>query len=229
MPTRTTMAETALITGASSLVGQAVARGLAQAGYGLVLHAHSNVAAIEALAVELRASGSNVALLQSDLADPVAVARLIPDAVAAGGPLTLLVNNALSRMPDALLALDVPTWNRQFSINIRAPSVIAGAFASQLPAGQKGCILLRLDQRRWQPAELNYTYSLSQAAMLDATRTMARALAPDIRVNAASLGPEMTAADQINQLASPDQATQLAVTLLYLAKAQSVTGQVMVA
>ncbi|MGL5362917.1 MAG: SDR family NAD(P)-dependent oxidoreductase [Bosea sp. (in: a-proteobacteria)] len=223
------MAETALITGASSLMGQAVARGLAQAGFGLVLHAHSNLAAIEVLAAELRASGTGVALLQSDLADPLAAAQLVPDAVAAIGPLTLLVNAALSRIPDSLLALDVPTWNRQFSINIRAPSVLASAFAAQLPPGQNGCILLRIDQRHWQPAEGNYSYSLSQAAMADAIRTMARALAPDIRVNAASLGPEMTAAAQLNQPTSADQAARLAAALLYLAKAQAITGQVMVA
>ncbi|MGL4975142.1 MAG: SDR family NAD(P)-dependent oxidoreductase [Bosea sp. (in: a-proteobacteria)] len=222
------MAETALITGASSLVGQAVARGLAQVGQGLVLHAHGNLAAIEVLAAELRASGTSVTLLQSDLADPQAAARLVPDAAAVQGPLTMLVNAALSHMPDSLLALDVPTWNRQFSINIRAPSVLAGAFAAQLPKGQKGCILLRIDQRRWRPAEGNYSYSLSQAAMADAIRTMARALAPDIRVNAASLGPDMTAAEQLDQPASADQATRLAAALLFLAKAQAVTGQMMV-
>ncbi len=223
------MARTALITGASSLVGQAVARGLAQAGYALALHGHSNMVALEALAAELRASGGDAALLQADLADPLAAARLVPDATAAKGPLTLLVNAAISSLPDSLLALDVPTWNRQFSVNIRAPSVLAGAFAAQLPAGRKGCILLRLDQRRWQPAEANYSFSLSQAAMGDAVRTMARALAPDIRANAVALGPDMTAAEQLRQPLPGDQAARLAAAMLYLAQAQAVTGQVVVA
>lgn len=223
------MARTALITGASSLVGQAVARGLAQAGYALALHGHSNMVALEALAAELRASGGDAALLQADLADPLAAARLVPDATAAKGPLTLLVNAAISSLPDSLLALDVPTWNRQFSVNIRAPSVLAGAFAAQLPAGRKGCILLRLDQRRWQPAEANYSFSLSQAAMGDAVRTMARALAPDIRANAVALGPDMTAAEQLRQPLPDDQAARLAAAMLYLAQAQAVTGQVVVA
>ncbi len=223
------MARTALITGASSLVGQAVARGLAQAGYALALHGHSNMAAIETLAAELRASGGEAALLQADLADPLAAARLVPDATAAKGPLTLLVNAAISSLPDSLLALDVPTWNRQFSVNIRAPSVLAGAFAAQLPAGRKGCILLRLDQRRWQPAEANYSFSLSQAAMGNAVRTMARALAPGIRANAVALGPDMTAAEQLRQPLPGDQAARLADAMLYLAQAQAVTGQVVLA
>jgi NAD(P)-dependent dehydrogenase (short-subunit alcohol dehydrogenase family) len=229
------MAEVALVTGGARRIGRAIVEKLAEAGYAVAIHHGGSLEEAEALARKLEAAGARTCVLGADLVDPAEVATLIPSAEAALGPVTLLVNNAASFIADDVRSLDIATWNRQFSINLRAPSQLIGVMAERLPADVKGAVVNIVDQRVWKLTPQYYSYTLTKAALLTATQTLAQALAPRIRVNAVGPGPTFPnsydGADRLEQEAAgtllghrvvPDE---IAEAVLYLARAGSVTGQ----
>lgn len=226
---------TALVTGGAVRIGRAICVRLAREGYAIAIHCNSSRDAATALADAIRASGARAAVVAADLADPEAVAGLLPQAESALGPVTCLVNNASSFLIDDVRNLDVAVWNRQFSVNVRAPSVLAGALANALPEGRAGNVVNILDQRVWKLTPQYYSYTLTKAAMLAATTTMAQALAPRIRVNAVGPGPTMpsvhdgpeglaqeAAGTLLGHSVNPDD---IAAAVAYLLDARSITGQ----
>ena len=229
------MAEVALVTGGARRIGRAIVEKLAESGYAVAIHHGGSGKEAEALSTKLQANGTKTCLLSADLVDPAAVATLIPAAEKALGPVTLLVNNAASFVADDVRSLDIATWNRQFSINLRAPSQLIGIMAERLPADLKGAVVNIVDQRVWKLTPQYYSYTLTKAALLTATQTLAQALAPRIRVNAVGPGPtfpnDYDGVDRLQQEAAgtllghriaPDE---IAEAVLYLARAGSVTGQ----
>lgn len=229
------MTEVALVTGGARRIGRAIVERLARAGYAVAIHHGDSHEEAEALLRQLEASGAKACLLTADLVDPAAVATLIPAAEAALGPVTLLVNNAASFVADDVRSLDIATWNRQFSINLRAPSQLVGIMAERLPADATGAVVNIVDQRVWKLTPQYYSYTLTKAALLTATRTLAQALAPRIRVNAVGPGPTFPnsydGADRLEQEAAGTllghrvAPEEIAEAVLYLARAGSVTGQ----
>lgn len=229
------MPEVALVTGGARRIGRAIVERLAGAGYAVAIHCGSARAEAENLAQEIGRRGGRAAVVMADLADAADVDALMPAAEAALGPITLLVNNASSFLVDDVAAIDVATWNRQFAINLRAPSVLAGALANRLPDGRQGAIVNIIDQRVWKLTPQYYSYTLTKSALLTATKTMAQALAPRIRVNAVGPGPTLPnphdGADAMEQEAAATllrhkvEASEIADAVLYLAQARSVTGQ----
>jgi NAD(P)-dependent dehydrogenase (short-subunit alcohol dehydrogenase family) len=229
------MSEVALVTGGARRIGRAIVERLAGAGYAVAIHCGNSRAEAQALAAGLRERGGKASVIAADLADPAAVDGILPAAEAALGPVTLLVNSASSFLVDDVRALDVATWNRQFSINLRAPSVLAGAMANRLPEDREGCIVNIIDQRVWKPTPEYYSYTLSKSALLTATTTMAQALAPRIRVNAVGPGPTFPNPQDGEALLAREaagsllqrtvEAAEIADAVLYLAGARSVTGQ----
>lgn len=229
------MAEVALVTGGARRIGRAIVERLAQAGYAVAIHCGSAREEADALAAILAEAGGRAWVISADLADPVAVDAIVPAAEAALGPVSLLVNNASSFLVDDLTTLDVATWNRQFSINLRAPSMLAGAMAKRLPADRDGAIVNIIDQRVWKLTPQYYSYTLTKAALLTATKTMAQALAPRVRVNAVGPGPTlpnphdgaalMAAEAAATLLGHSVEPAEIADAVLYLARARSVTGQ----
>jgi NAD(P)-dependent dehydrogenase (short-subunit alcohol dehydrogenase family) len=232
-----TIGRVALVTGGARRIGAAIVRALAARGHAVIIHCHAARDDAEALAAAIRADGGRAAVVAADLADPAAVAGLIGRAAEAFGPLTLLVNNASVFLADTLHTIDVPTWNRQFSVNIRAPSVLAKDFAAQVPAGAPASIVNIVDQRVAKLTPQFYSYTLSKAALAAATVTMAQTLAPAIRVNGVSPGPVLpnpheggngfdreAAGIPLGRAVAP---AEIAAAVAYLAEATSVTGQIL--
>jgi NAD(P)-dependent dehydrogenase (short-subunit alcohol dehydrogenase family) len=229
------MAEVALVTGGARRIGRAIVERLASAGFGVAIHCNASRSEAEVLAAEITAGGGRACVVPGDLVDPAAVDSLVPAVEAHLGPVTLLVNNASSFLPDDIRAIEVATWNRQFSINLRAPSVLAGAMANRLPAGVAGAVVNIIDQRVWKLTPQYYSYTLTKAALLTATQTMAQALAPRIRVNAVGPGPTFPNAYDGEALMAVEaagtlleqkvDAADIADAVLYLARARAVTGQ----
>lgn len=228
-------AEVALVTGGAKRIGRAIVERLAGAGYAVAIHCNTSRTEADELAQQIAAAGGRAHVVIADLVDPAAVERIVPEVEAALGPVSLLVNSASSFLVDNLLGLDVPTWNRQFSINLRAPSVLAGAMARALPPGRQGAIVNIVDQRVWKLTPQYYSYTLTKAALLTATTTMAQALAPRIRVNAVGPGPTFANPHDGEALLAAEaggtplgrkvEAADIAEAVLYLARAQAVTGQ----
>lgn len=229
------MAEVALVTGGARRIGRAIVERLASAGFAVAIHHGSNHDEAEELAERLADAGATAAIFQADLANAEAVRNLLPSVESALGPVTLLVNNAASFVLDDVRTLDTAVWDSQFAINLRAPSLLAGALANRLPADSDGAIVNIVDQRVWKLTPQYYSYTLTKAALLAATTTLAQALAPRIRVNAVGPGPtfpnphdgtlllEQEAAGTL--LGHRVDANEIAEAVLYLARARSVTGQ----
>lgn len=229
------MNEAALVTGGAQRIGRRIVERLAGEGYAVAIHCRRSTDEAEAIATEIRKQGGRAAIVQADLADGRAVEGIVPEAVKALGPLTLLVNNASEFEPDEVETLSQERWDRHFAVNLRAPAFLARDFARQLPAGRQGSIVNIVDQRVWKLTPQFFSYTLTKAALFTATRTMAQALAPRIRVNAIGPGPTLSNVRQgdedfakqseavlLGRGGSPDE---IADAVLYLAKAASVTGQ----
>jgi NAD(P)-dependent dehydrogenase (short-subunit alcohol dehydrogenase family) len=181
----------ALVTGGARRIGLAIVRDLAAHGWAVAIHCHRSAGAGEREAAAIRTAGGRAAVVEGDLADMAAVRGLLPAVKAALGPATLLVNNAALYLPDAVGGLDEDTWRRQFATNLQAPVWLAEAFAAQLPRGAEGNVVNLIDQRVWKLTPKMTSYTLSKAALWAATRTLAQALAPRIRVNAIAPGPTL--------------------------------------
>jgi NAD(P)-dependent dehydrogenase (short-subunit alcohol dehydrogenase family) len=188
----------------------------------------------------IRAMGRNAVAVAADLTQPHETASLVARAAAAIGPLHLLVNNASLFEADRFGALDLALWDRHFETNLRAPVLLAQAFAAQAPAALEdgqAMILNILDQRVLHPNPQFFSYTLSKSALFTATRTMAQALAPRIRVNAIGPGPTLASIHQdASSFAAEAEATPLAravapqdicAAALYLLGARTVTGQML--
>lgn len=226
-----------LVTGGARRIGRAVCLKLASAGFDVAIHHHASGDDAEALVEEIAGLGRRAVALKADLRDEAAVRELIPQAVAALGPVTVLVNNASVFEDDRVGGLSRESWDRHLETNLRAPIVLAEAFAGQFREGWggEGAIVNLLDQKVLKPDPRFFSYSLSRNGLWWATRTLAQALAPRIRVNGVGPGPTLPSIHQTEEeFAAEAEGTLLqrsgdpeavADAVLWLIDAALVTGQ----
>ncbi|MGO7592602.1 SDR family oxidoreductase [Rhizobium leguminosarum] len=211
----------ALITGAAKRIGRAIAEDLAANGFSVAIHANGSIGEGEELVAELRRKGYRATALQADLTDIDETGELITRASEALGPLDLLVNNASVFQHDSARSFNAATWALHFDLHVRAPSILAAAFAQQMPAEAAGLIVNIIDQRVWALRPSFYSYTLSKSALWTATQTLAQALAPRIRVNAIGPGPSMPSERQ----AMEDFQAQVSALILQRGPALGEFGQ----
>jgi NAD(P)-dependent dehydrogenase (short-subunit alcohol dehydrogenase family) len=225
----------ALVTGGAKRVGRAISLALAGAGYRVAIHANKSAEEARQLADAIVRRGGRAAVVLGDLADPAALAKLVPQAAAALGPLTLLVNSASIFGDDEIGRLEPAAWDRHFAVNLRAPVFLAQAFAAQAPADGNASIVNIVDQRVRKLTPRQFSYTLTKSALAAATVTLAQALAPHIRVNAVAPGPTLPSPRQDpGQFAEQAKALPLqrgpspediAQAVVFLAAAKAVTGE----
>ena len=224
----------AFVTGAARRIGRTIAEQLAAQGYALALHANNSAPEAEALADMLEKKGVRTTVIEGDLADAESVPSMIEAAAAALGRLSLLVNNASLFKDDALQDFSADQFDAHMAINLRAPLLLAQAFARHAASDDPSIVNI-IDQRVFRLTPQFFTYTLSKAALLTATQTMAQALAPSIRVNGVGPGPVLPNIHdgsegfmreaQGTPLGKPVDPAEIARAVLYLANARSVTGQ----
>jgi NAD(P)-dependent dehydrogenase (short-subunit alcohol dehydrogenase family) len=225
----------ALVTGGAKRVGLAITHALVKAGYAVAVHANTSRAAADGVCADIRSKGGRAAALQADLADHAQVLKLVPSAVAAIGPLTLLVNNASMFQPDDIATLSRDLFDRHMAVHVRSPLFLAQAFAAQAPDNANASIVNMLDQRVMKPTPLFLSYALSKNGLYAATTMLAQALAPKVRVNGIAPGPTLPSSRQspeeferqteklpLEHGTNPDEIAQ---AVLFLAGARSITGQ----
>jgi NAD(P)-dependent dehydrogenase (short-subunit alcohol dehydrogenase family) len=225
-----------LVTGGARRIGRAISLALHRAGYAVAIQTNRSMAEAESLRDEIVRAGGRAAVVRANLAEHASVAGLVPEAVDAIGPLTLLVNNAAMFEPDAIGTLDAARFDRQFAVNLRAPLFLGEAFAAQAPEG--AAIINILDQRVFKLTPQFVSYTLAKSALHSATRMLAQALAPNVRVNAVAPGPTMPSARQdagdfarqaaAVPLGHGPTAEEIAAAVVYLASARSVTGTTLI-
>ncbi|RYH07296.1 SDR family oxidoreductase [Tropicimonas sp. IMCC6043] len=191
----------ALVTGAARRIGRAMALYLAERGHDVAVHYHGSPDAAEEVAAEIRGMGRTAAAIPADLTREAEMQGLLPAAAAAlGGPLNLLVNNASIYEPDSLDTANRESWDLHMESNLRAPVVLTQAFAAQAPrairdhsheALSQSLVVNIVDQRVLKPTPHFMSYTIAKMALWAFTQTAARALAPDIRVNAIGPGPTL--------------------------------------
>lgn len=226
------MNKVALVTGAGRRIGADIARRLAREGYRVALVANGSLEAAEALAAELGGRA-----FRADLADPHAAQAAFAQAAAALGPIDLLVNNAAAFEDDAIDRLDLDLWRRQFAVDLESPVFLIGAFAAALPADREGAVVNIIDQRVLKLTPEYLSYTLAKSALWTATRTLAQALAPRIRVNAVGPGPTYPSVREGEAgldheargtlLGQAISGEEIAEAVVYLAQARKVTGQIL--
>ncbi|WBU63331.1 SDR family oxidoreductase [Paracoccus aerodenitrificans] len=233
----------ALVTGGAKRLGREMVLTLARAGYDVAVHYHGSHEEASQTADEARAIGVAAGTFETDLLDPDAVEKLLPDVTAQMGQVSVLINNASVFERDDIHSATQDSWQRHIGSNLRAPFFLTQAFARQAPKADRSgeepvatsLVVNMVDQRVLKPTPEFITYSIAKAALWEMTRMLAQALAPDIRVNAIGPGPTLQGARQsadefaaqrastiLNRGADPDD---IARTLLYLLSAKSVTGQ----
>ena len=225
----------ALVTGGARRIGRVLAATAAEAGYDVAIHVRHVDEAADAAAGEVRGHGRKATILACDLRKESATVALVGDAEAELGPVTLLVNCASVFDEDAFSDMNRASWDAHMETNLRAPLVLAQVFARRLPADREGLIVNVLDQRVLNPSPEFFSYSLSKSALWDATRMLAKALAPRIRVNGIGPGPTLASIHQDDAacaaeaaatlLGRPVSPSQIGAALRYLIDAQAVTGQ----
>lgn len=231
------MFKTVLITGAAHRIGRAIAERMSRDGWGVVIHVRSSRQAGDALADDIRRAGGRAAVVEADLAEVPATLALVDRSAAALGPLTCLVNNASEFLFDTLDGLTPEQWARHIDVNLRAPVLLAGAFARQLPPEAAGLVVNLIDQRVLRPAPDFFSYAVSKAALWEATRMMAQALAPRVRVNAIAPGPTLASVHQSaadfeaerrsTLLGRGTSPTEIAAAVGFLLDAPAITGQML--
>jgi NAD(P)-dependent dehydrogenase (short-subunit alcohol dehydrogenase family) len=157
------------------------------------------------------------------------------EAARSGGPLTCLINNAARFEPDEVGNISDESWDGHLDTNLKAPVFLAQAFAAQLPKNVHGNVINIIDQRVWRMTPRFFSYTTSKAALWAVTRTLAQALAPNIRVNAIGPGPTLAAArmsreeferqSQLTILGRGTSPIEVCAAVRYILSAPAMTGQ----
>ena len=231
-------APVALITGAAQRVGAVLVRELHRHGYCVLIHYHQSERAANALCQDLNRQRENsAAVIQGNLLDPAVITTLASSAAARFGRLDLLINNASSFYPTPVGAITLEQWEDLMGTNVRAPLFLSQALAPALRI-TRGCIINIADIHADRPLKNHTVYCIAKAGLIMLTKSLARELAPEVRVNAVAPGailwPDNNNPEQqehiLSRIALQRPGTPLAIAnaVLFLAtNADYVTGHVL--
>ena len=237
----------ALVTGGAKRLGRAMALYLADQGYDVAIHYNTSAKDADDVVALIRAKGRHAVALHADILDEAQVCDLIDRASKGlGGALTCLINNASVFEYDTLATATRTSWDRHIESNLRAPIVLAQRFAQQAPKAlidengeplAQSLIINMLDQRVRKLTPEFMSYTIAKMGLWAFTQTSARALAPDIRVNAIGPGPTIQGARQTEKhfddqrkntiLKRGSNPQDICAALGYFLTAPSVTGQLL--
>lgn len=228
-----------LITGGARRVGATITRKLHAAGANVVIHYHRSVAEAQALSAELNAARSaSTTPLGGNLLDVKVLASLVEATVARYGHLDILINNASTFYPTPVGTITEAQFDDLMGTNLRAPLFLSQAAAPHLQA-RDGLILNIADIHGMRPLRYHTVYSPAKAGLIMLTQSLARELAPHVRVNAVAPGPvefpEQGLTDEMKRViiektllkrrGSPEDIARAA--LFFASGAPYVTGQIL--
>jgi pteridine reductase len=225
----------ALVTGAGRRVGRAIALALGARKMRVVVHYNGSREGADETARLIARSGGNASVVQADLTRPDAPDALISQVLAEQGTLDALVNSAAIMVRTPVGEVTVADWDSMFAINVRAPFFLAQRAAPAL-ARRRGAIVNIADLAAFETWPAYVPHGMTKAAIVQMTRALAHALAPEVRVNGiapgvvmlpegweAEAGEHLRRTTPLARLGTPDDVAQAVV---YLLEAEYVTGEV---
>ncbi|MEO8356956.1 MAG: SDR family oxidoreductase [Chloroflexota bacterium] len=226
------MSPLALVTGAAHRLGKVFALTLARHGFDILLHYHHSLDAALQTKAEIESVGRRVILAQADLTDPAQIQSLLSNL----DSLNVLVNAAAFMPSGNVDLLSIENWDASLDLNLRAPFLLAQQASRKMT--HRGLIVNITDvgaQKAWSRYP---SYTVSKAALESLTRILARALAPQIRVNAIAPGfvlqSDIVPAEEWERLINrvplkrPARTEEIASALEFLLMNEYITGQTIV-
>ena len=179
----------AIVTGGAKRVGAAIVRRLHAAGASVMIHHRASQGDAKQLVAVLNTARANsAASVRADLLNLSAVAEVVRTTVERFGGLDVLVNNASTFYPTPVGEIKSTDWDNLIGTNLRGPLFLAQAAAPHL-AKSRGCIVNITDIHADRPLKRYVVYSVAKAGLAGLTKSLARELGPDVRVNAVAPGP----------------------------------------
>ena len=227
----------ALITGGARRIGAEIAKTFHKAGYGVVIHYRQSKGDAADLVELLNNHRANSAWhVQADLQSVTEIQLMVEEVVSIDGGLDVLVNNASSFYPTPMMSASESEWNDLMGSNLKAPFFVSQAAVSSLKKRQ-GCIVNIVDIYANNSLSEYPIYSTAKSGLKALTASLAKELAPNVRVNGVSPGVILWPENQkdivdeavlkkipLERKGSPKD---IAETVLFLAdKARYITGQI---
>ncbi len=227
----------ALVTGAGRRVGRAIAVALGARGMRVVVHYNGSADGADETARLIREAGGTASTIRADLTDVSAAEALVDRTVKEQGELFVLVNSAAVMVRTPIGEVTAGEWDAMFALNVRAPFFLAQRAAPALRVGG-GCIVNIADLAAFETWPAYVPHAMTKAAIVQMTRGLAHALAPEIRVNAVAPGVALLPAEwsesdaehlrtttPLQRLGTP---ADVASAVIYLIEATYVTGEVLI-
>lgn len=225
----------ALVTGAGRRVGRAIAVAIGARGMHVVVHFNGSAEGAEETVRQICGAGGSASAERADLTDVAAAERLIDRVVQAHGGLSVLVNSAAVMQRTPVGEVTEEDWDDMFALNVRAPFFLSQRAAAALRRSH-GCIVNIADLAAYEVWPAYVPHGMTKAAVVQMTRGLARALAPEVRVNGVAPGvallpdgwteqdaERLRRTTPLQRLGTPDD---VAHAVLYLIDATYVTGEV---
>jgi pteridine reductase len=230
-------AKVAIVTGAAVRLGRAQALALSEQGARLVIHYNTSSGPAHEVVRQIQSMGGEAIAVQADLGQPMRAHAIVDQAIAHFGQVDILANSASVFEPGHWDDTTEANWDRHFDINLKSPFFLTQAFAKTIDTERRGHVVNIADWRAASPGTDHVAYTLTKAALVAMTKSLAQALAPQIQVNAIAPGlilpPPGQGPEYLDQrapqipLERAGSAEEIARALLFLLRSDFVTGELL--
>jgi len=227
---------TVLVTGGAKRIGKAISLRLSSEGYSIAIHYNKSSKDAFDLVKLIQSNGGKADAFEADLNDSEAVSELIPRINSTMDQVTGIVNNASLFSFDDIFSISDDSWNNHMNINAKSPILLIKELCNSSDSKTQASVVNILDQKVVNPNPDYLSYTASKFTLLGLTETLARGLAPNIRVNAVAPGHTISSPEQSDSGFSKSQSEtplgigpmpeDVADSVSYLMQAKSVTGQI---
>jgi NAD(P)-dependent dehydrogenase (short-subunit alcohol dehydrogenase family) len=227
----------ALVTGAGKRLGRAVALRLAEEGADVAVHYHQSAKDAAEVVGKIEEMGQKAVAICADLVSIDQIRQMFLDAGNELGRLDLLVNSAANFLPGSVISTTEEVWDTSMNTNVKAPFFCAQTAAPMLRRS-RGSIVNFADTGGLLGWPGYVSHSVSKAGVVMLTRCLAKALAPDVRVNAIAPGTITMPGDppewesefvKLAPLKKTGKPSDIADAVIYLATAEFLTGHTLIA
>lgn len=227
----------AIVTGGAVRIGKALALALAGQGVRVAITYHASGDAAQETQQALKALGVEGLALQTDLGQPSQTAAIIEQTASHFGQVDILINSAAIFEPGNWDNTTEEAWDRHFALNLKSPFFLSQAFARHVGRERPAHIVNIADWRGVRPGTDHMAYTLTKAALIAMTKSLALALAPNIQVNAIAPGiilpppgkdraylEQLSGKIPAKRIGSPEE---VARAMLFLLRSDFVTGDLL--